>query len=257
MKNNIFLTTLLIGLMSVSNVWANEDSEVSNENTSIKSTNYINLPFSSYVSLKLGYANFDTDGYINYINWEDDDLNYGGKKVAKAGVSGSLSVGKQFGFFRPELEFSLAYMNMKNKVSDELVLGTVGNSFFAGFGDMQHKAKVNTTSLMLNLLFDIPTGTPFTPYLGMGAGYGYNKITLSKEGLAENATTIVKVSSENKFSEFSLGYQAMVGVGYKTSANIEFDLGYKYVNYGTIYDEDSVTVKAKANVITFGVKAPF
>ena len=221
----------------------------------------------SYVSLKLGYANVKTDEDIYYITVGESSLNDESKNIATGGLSGSLSIGRKFGFFRPEVEFSFAYMNMENKIKDEVVAGIVRDNFghestFVGMGDIKHKSKFNNYSLMLNFLFDIPTGTAFTPYLGFGGGYGYNKLTINEEGRVKSISnnTYAKVDEEIDVDEFSLTYQGMVGVGYKTKENIEFDIGYRYVDYGkigNIYINDEETKKAKASIISFGVKAPF
>ncbi len=252
---SLFIMTVFAGLLSSSYCLAEESSQ-------IKTSNYISIPKTSYMSLKLGYADVKTNESIYYTTFDGSNADDASKKIADGGLSGSLSIGRIFGFFRPELELSFAYMNMKNKIKDEVVVGTVNESIFVGIGNIEHKSKFNNYSLMLNFLFDIPTGTAFTPYLGFGGGYGYNKLTLNQEGKAKSIlnNTIAKLDAETDVSKFSLTYQAMVGFIYKTKENLEFDIGYKYTDYGEIgnvYIDDTEKMKAKANIISFGMRAPF
>ena len=73
---------------------------------------------------------------------------------------------------------------------------------------------------MLNLLYDIPTGTAFTPYLGVGGGYARVKA----DGVRPIAAGLVDVDdSDNVFA-----YQGILGVAYGITPNLKLGLDYRY-----------------------------
>jgi len=83
--------------------------------------------------------------------------------------------------------------------------------------------------LVVNLIFRIPTGSPWVPYLGggLGASFNYMNITNYKyapAGLNENI-------SSTDGSCWSLAYQAIGGFDYEIDENVS--IGAKYVFTGT------------------------
>jgi opacity protein-like surface antigen len=83
--------------------------------------------------------------------------------------------------------------------------------------------------LIVNLIFRIPTGTPWVPYIGggLGASFNYMNITSYKyapEGLNQNI-------SSTDGSCWSLAYQAIGGIDYEIENNVS--IGVKYVFTGT------------------------
>jgi outer membrane protein OmpA-like peptidoglycan-associated protein len=82
---------------------------------------------------------------------------------------------------------------------------------------------VQAASAMINALYDIPTGTPFTPYIG--AGIGYARVKLDVSGTV-GGTTLSGDDSDNVFA-----YQGIVGVAYGLTPNLKLGLDYRY--FGT------------------------
>jgi len=83
--------------------------------------------------------------------------------------------------------------------------------------------------LVVNLIFRIPTGTPWVPYVGggLGASFNYMNITNYKYaplGLNQNI-------SSTDGSCWSLAYQAIAGFDYEIDENVS--IGAKYVFTGT------------------------
>lgn len=87
----------------------------------------------------------------------------------------------------------------------------------------------NTSTLFLNLYYDIQTGTPFVPYIGAGAGLAFNYVEYS--GGASGMSS----SSSDTFTNFAWNVGA--GVAYNFNENVAVDVGYRFVGLG--YNEVS------------------
>jgi opacity protein-like surface antigen len=147
----------------------------------------------------------------------DWDLDFG----FGAGGSG----GYDFGDFRTEAEFSFQSANF---LHDEKI-------------DDDNKADDNLTvmSMTANGFFDLDTGTPFVPYIGIGAG-------------AVNLAVKLDDGNEDTDPHFEgngwgFAYQANLGVAYEIIDAVALTLGYKF--FGTLQtqvtdpDDDEVYVK--------------
>lgn len=101
----------------------------------------------------------------------------------------------------------------------EAELGFRGNKIDrleSGGGNGGH---VDNFSLMGNVLYDVDTGTPWTPYLGAGAGL----VKYSAHGMAPTATTSLN-DSDTQFA-----YQGIAGIGYQFTPSTQFFLDYHYL----------------------------
>jgi OmpA-OmpF porin, OOP family len=123
------------------------------------------------------------------------------------GPAGLLSFGYKMGAFRTELEG--AYRT--NDVS-----GAGGAALNSPGGRAQ------TWSVMLNGLYDIPTGTAFTPYLGGGVGVGFNKASLTGTRPAGSAVGLYDGS------DTTFAYQGIAGFSYAMSPNLSLTTDYRY-----------------------------
>jgi len=119
-----------------------------------------------------------------------------------------VTVGYGFGAFRSELEGSYR----TNDVS-----GTRG-AFLGNAG-----GSAQTWSLMVNGLYDIDTGTRFTPYLGAGIGVGFVNASLS--GTRAAGSTLGLYNG----SDTTLAYQAIGGVSYAVTPKLSLTVDYRYV----------------------------
>lgn len=135
----------------------------------------------------------------------DADVSGGGISTETqfdTGWAGIGSVGYGFGNGL-RLEFEAGYR-------DNDIDGVSGVSGAGG--------SVNVWSGMLNLLYDIPTGIPLTPYIGAGVGYARVKAdSVNVSG------TAVMDDSDNVFA-----YQGIVGASYGLTPNLKLALDYRY-----------------------------
>jgi opacity protein-like surface antigen len=81
----------------------------------------------------------------------------------------------------------------------------------SGSYDIGPGAKVATQAVMANAYFDWKNSSAFTPYVGVGAGYGW-----------------AKGAGYNDSSGVALG--AMAGVSMDMTQNLALDVGYKFRN---------------------------
>ncbi len=77
---------------------------------------------------------------------------------------------------------------------------------------------MNAYSAMLNLLYDINTGTPFTPYIGAGIGWAFLDANDIKRG-----SGFAVDDTDNRFA-----YQGIVGVAYSLTPQWKLSLDYRY-----------------------------
>ena len=137
-------------------------------------------------------------------------------------LGGALAVGYDFYPqqqipLRAEIEFALRGNSEKSWDSE-----------FGGSG-VSTKGLWNTSTLFLNLYYDILTDSPFVPYIGAGAGLAFNYVeyTVHSDGFGGSA-------SEN-FTNFAWNVGA--GVAYNFNENFAVDLGYRFMMMG--YNEVS------------------
>jgi OmpA-OmpF porin, OOP family len=139
---------------------------------------------------------------------------------SRAGIDGFASVGWGYGNgLRTELEI----LGINNDIKLHAT-GTYGS------------AQQLTYGLMANGLYDIPTGTPFTPYVGVGIGY---------VGVKEGSFTVTTNNPATSFAGDpaalgSFAAQGIVGVSFpvapQLSATVDYRLLDKFQNrwYGGI-----------------------
>ena len=137
-------------------------------------------------------------------------------------LGGALALGYDFWPqqmlpLRAEIEFALRGNSEKS-----------WDSHFDG-DSISTKGLWNTSTLFLNLYYDIQTDTPFVPYIGAGAGLAFNYVeyTVHSDGFGGSA-------SEN-FTNFAWNVGA--GVAYNFNENFAVDLGYRFMMMG--YNEVS------------------
>ena len=199
-----------------------------------------------YVSAKLMYSMVKADAVET---WQAENYTDKVKEKADDNVLGaSFAFGAQtkiaYGALRSELEIALRPTASK-KYSD------------SEWGD-NWKNSVTTNTLMLNLYYDIDTGTNITPYVGAGIGFA----SLKGEFKYNDGAEAEKVSKRKTNLAWSLG----AGVAYNLTDHVAVDLGYRYIDMGNVtakqsYPEYNAMVKhkfdAKAHEVMFGVRYSF
>lgn len=104
--------------------------------------------------------------------------------------------------------------------------------------------ELSVYSAMLNVYYDIDTGTKFTPYVGAGIGYAHLKNKTKVTGSTPaGALNLGSSESENNFA-----WNVGAGVSYALNDKVSLDAGYRYSDYGNI--KESVSQKVS------GLKEP-
>ncbi|MBD5405921.1 porin family protein [bacterium] len=176
-----------------------------------------------YASAKLAYTDLKID---NGVSDDNED-----------GISFSVSYGASFNTIRTEFELSRVSVDFKYEYSDASYI-------------VREKDTLTNTSFMVNTFMDIPTKSIVIPYLGVGIGVGVNSVDVGLSVYDSSDTYLGKISADATKSKFT--YQAMAGIAFELDRNFDFDVGYKYVNYGNIEG-----LKASANNISVGIRYNF
>lgn len=127
--------------------------------------------------------------------------------------------------------------------------------------------KLSRTTGLVNLLYDIPTGTRFTPYIGGGVGFSWRKISRnSSETATCDATadfpaqtcttgpglptsqTLTASSSTNERFDFAAAVQA--GIAYNITDQIVWDNGWQMLWEGGAIATSAPTI-ANTNRIVY------
>ncbi|WP_448206207.1 OmpA family protein [Azospirillum sp. sgz302134] len=159
------------------------------------------------------------------VNWtRDSDFRFentgiGAKSDYKLGGIGDLSAGYATAYgLRAEAEFAWRWRNaIDSTESSSRALNGAGG-------------KASSIAFMGNLLYDINTGTPFTPYIGAGAG------------IAQIDQKLGNFSDK----DWQFAYQGIAGVAYNFTDNLALTLDYRY--FATLdpkYDFGGTTVKGE------------
>jgi outer membrane protein OmpA-like peptidoglycan-associated protein len=139
-------------------------------------------------------------------NWvRDSDINGNGINVDAefdTGWMGALSAGWAYG----------------NGVRAEIELGHRRNDVDSLSGTTAGTGDVTAWSGMLNVYYDLKTGTPFTPYLGAGIGAARASLEASPIG-----------ASRIDDSDTAFAYQGIIGVGYRLNENATIFTDYRYM----------------------------
>lgn len=194
--------------------------------------------FSTAVILLLATTSAEAQRRSQYIDGLYVSSQAGGSKTEEAGSSnnsvttkagfakgfiGTAAVGYGLGNgIRGELEASVRQATV-NKLENSYQIddgaGTVEN-FNPGPG-----GRVRTTSLMGNIIYDVPTSIGVTPFVG--AGVGGARVELRSFGPTGNSPT-APVGTTTTGSKIVPAYQGIAGVNYSVTDNISVGLTYRY-----------------------------
>lgn len=95
------------------------------------------------------------------------------------------------------------------------------------------KSHLNSQTLFLNLYYDIETGTAFTPYVGAGIGWAWNR--------TEATGTVIATGASRDYTKTTDDFAWNIGAGcaYRLTDNWKVEAGYRYVNLGKVVWGDS------------------
>jgi opacity protein-like surface antigen len=143
----------------------------------------------------------------------------------KKGVDLDVVAGYDFGMFRVEGE--LGWKRAKHKSYDDVTItytSSEGDTYTSVLGDVDADGKTTVTSAMVNVLLDFGNADGLSFYAGGGAGWSSTKYKL---GFDETGDAFVdSLSGSEKDSGFA--WQAIAGVRYAISPNMDLGLKYRY-----------------------------
>lgn len=199
-----------------------------------------------YVGLSLG------GDLLNSASIKDTDIDYlgnaSGGPFARNDVPQQVTFGLTFGrYFTPSLRWEVAVdYTPDTKISRGGTLiypGTnSGIDFSNGSIDTNlydiHRSdtvKLSRTTALFNLLYDIPTGTRFTPYIGGGLGFSWRRMTRS---YSESATCVAcssnvdlpapgKISGSDSKNQIDLAAAVQAGIATDLTDSIVWDNGWQ------------------------------
>lgn len=116
---------------------------------------------------------------------------------------------------------------------------TAGTDTFSG---KQH-LDVNIQTYMLNVFYDFYTDTKFTPYIGGGIGAAHISADNSmKFGYYDtNGAMVFPVDMDDSASKTNFAWNLGAGVAYAITDSVDLDLGYRYIDFGSIDFQQSLT----------------
>ena len=112
----------------------------------------------------------------------------------------------------------------------------------------EYKQKVNIQTGMINLFYDVVTYQKLTPYIGFGLGYA-NINPKEASVISKGGNTYYQSNkSEN------LTYALMGGLSINITDKINFDIGYKFQDFGKVKPLYSPNMLAAAQQVKKGFK---
>jgi outer membrane autotransporter protein len=128
----------------------------------------------------------------------------------------NLGVAAGYDFGAARLEAEVAYR--QNDVDKINAQANIPEIDLVGSGSADGDGDVSATSLLVNAYWDIPTGSPVTPYVGGGVGFAnISANDVEVEGID------VADDDDNVFA-----YQLAAGIAFEINPNLALDLGYRY-----------------------------
>jgi opacity protein-like surface antigen len=216
-----------------------------------------------YVGLAIG-ANISQSATI-----KDSDINMPVKDSGDIGASPifGLSFGR---YITPSLraEIAVDYSPDERLTNDGTLkyktYGAVGTGYQGQqYGVLRNDSvKLSRTTALFNLLYEIPTGTRFTPYVGAGAGFtwrrirrGYSEVSTCNDpvnfpGLACGGslpgTTTSCSTSKNQF-DFAAAVQAVIA--YNITDQIVWDNGWQMLWEGNAISSTAPSISGDNTIV--------
>ena len=138
-------------------------------------------------------------------------------QYSRAVFGGALALGYSFA---PKF-------NMPVRAEVEYALRSNSSNSNDGFG-WSSKHTLNISTLFFNAYLDIPTGTPFTPFIGAGLGMSFNYTGISHHWVGGGVHSYRDIDQRDTNFAWNVG----AGVSYAFTENISADLGYRFIGAG-------------------------
>ena len=204
--------------------------------TSLLAANANAVELNPYVSAKAAFVKMENDANVN------SDYSFGGTTHHQNALANEKHKDDVWGLrFAAGAATPVKY----GQVRGEFELGwnddaKDSNNFAFKIRDTyNHKfaTELSVYSAMLNVYYDIDTGTKFTPYVGGGIGMAYLKNKTKVTG----STTAGALNLGSSESENNFAWNIGAGVSYALNDKVSIDAGYRYSDYGNV--KESVSQK--------------
>jgi len=217
-----------------------------------------------YVGLALG-ANISQSANI-----KDSDINMPIKDGDDIGASPIF--GLTFGrYITPSLRAEIAIDYTPNtRLTDDGTLkyttfGEAGTAYEGHeYGVLRNDTvKLSRTTTLFNLLYDIPTGTRFTPYIGGGVGFTWRRIRRGYSEVASctpsiefpdmtcdaGAPTGATVSGSTSKNQFDFAAAVQAGVAYNITDQIIWDNGWQILWEGGAIATSAPSISGENRIV--------
>jgi len=104
-----------------------------------------------------------------------------------------------------------------------------------------YRGNLDTYLLMLNGYVDVGTWYGITPFVGAGVGVAYNRFSgLTDNGFSAQTYPVTGTVSSatggyiSNGSSTNFAWSLMTGLDFNVTQNLKLELGYRYLNYGTV-----------------------
>jgi opacity protein-like surface antigen len=129
---------------------------------------------------------------------------------------------------------TLEYRGGGFRSRSRLVEATFGGTAEAAYAD---SGGVSSIVGLVNAYLDLGTYWGFTPFIGAGAGFADNRVSgVTDRGVAYPSGGPIAASAGSFAggSKTSLAWALMAGLGFDLSPSLRLELGYRYLNYGSV-----------------------
>jgi opacity protein-like surface antigen len=118
----------------------------------------------------------------------------------------------------------------------------------------QYEGTLNSWVFLANAYVDLGTWNCLTPFVGFGIGGAYNTVSNFTDvtpNVAAFGATGSAFGIGRGTSTWSMAWALYAGVSYAMSKNLNIDLTYRYLNYGTAKDTVDCFGSTGCNEFTF------
>lgn len=176
----------------------------------------------------------------------DNKLNVAGRTTtlneSETNFAGGLAVGYDFnGAFGLPIRTELEFLTLTDSESNSTKFST----------------NQEASALFVNVFYDFETNSPFTPYIGAGAG-----LSFFSTDFEEDINPMLDIDVETSTNNTSFAWNVGLGVGYEVNESITLELGYRFMSLGETDDliltgSSLDTEETFANVVHLGFRYTF
>ena len=117
-------------------------------------------------------------------------------------------------------------------------------------GAADEEFSVSSNVVLANLYYDFSSRSGFNPYLGVGLGWASNHV---HGGMATDSTNCLCVETFDDASQSNFAWALMAGVNRQLDHGFNLDVGYRYLNVGSVHTGDLFDTTAAATTPGTGI----